>query len=142
MLGHDHMNRRQLLDLMARRITVANQLILTEDVPAAALARPVLDDLVHRPRRQQRPALASYPGCAPCARPDESLPRRGGKPGGSELGGCDEFRDERLDLRSNCAIRSSWRATRAVSRSTCAVSRSFCADSSSNTLTTASPPCS
>jgi len=69
------------------------------------------------------------------------LPRRGAALGGSALGGCDELREERANWRSSVAIRSSWRATFAVSFSTCASSRSFCADSANNTDTTASRPC-
>ena len=69
-----------------------------------------------------------------------SLPRRGGLLGGSTLGGCDELRDERLTWRSSCAIRSSCRATVAVSVWTCASSRSFCADNANSTSTTASRP--
>ena len=58
MLGHDHVDRRQLLDLMARRLAIGHQLSLGEHVAAAARARPVIDELVDSPRRQQRPALA------------------------------------------------------------------------------------
>lgn len=86
-LGHDHMDRRQLLDLMARRLAIGHQLPVGEHVPAAALARPAIDDLVDRPRRQQRPALALVPGlrallatgrilAAPRRRPRRILTRR------------------------------------------------------------------
>jgi len=68
------------------------------------------------------------------------LARRGGAPGGSTLGGCDELREDRPNWRSKVAIRSSCRATRAVSFATCASSRSFCAESANNTETTASRP--
>jgi hypothetical protein len=45
-------------------------------VPATAFARPVIDELIDRPRRQQWPTLASCPGCPPGLRPDGSLPRQ------------------------------------------------------------------
>ncbi len=61
MLGHRDGDHRQLLDLMTRRLTDAHALGLSEDVPAAATGRPVLDDLVDRPRRQQRPPFALRP---------------------------------------------------------------------------------
>jgi len=57
-LGDDHVDRRQLLDLMARRHAVADAFDVTEDMAARALRGPVVDDLVHGPRRQQRPTLA------------------------------------------------------------------------------------
>jgi hypothetical protein len=62
MLGHRDGDRRQLLDLMARRRIDGNQLGLAELVAAATARRPVIDDLVDRPRRQQRPALALMAG--------------------------------------------------------------------------------
>jgi hypothetical protein len=58
-LSHDHVDRRQLLDLMTRRLAIGDPLRHTEDVPAATLAGPLIDELVHRPRWQQRPALAA-----------------------------------------------------------------------------------
>jgi len=133
MLADDDMHRRQLLDLMARRVAVGHPLGLGEDVPAAAARRPVLDDLVERPRRQQRPALALMPRLGACLRPDGSLPRRGGVPGRSALGGCDELRDERLASRSRRAIRSSCWLTRFWSRAICSSIRN-------STATTASRP--
>ena len=57
----------------------------------------------------------SCPGWAPSERPERSLPRAGRRlPGGSELGGSEELRDERSTWRSNVVILSSWRATLAV----------------------------
>ena len=56
MLGHRHRQPRQLLDLMAHRVTHADQLALAEDVPAAAPGRPVHDHLIDHRRRQQLPA--------------------------------------------------------------------------------------
>jgi hypothetical protein len=71
MLAHMDRHRRQLLDLVARRLTGRDPVGLAEDVPARTGGRPVLDDVVDRPRRQQRPALALMPGLAtrPAARP-------------------------------------------------------------------------
>lgn len=41
---------------------------------------------------------------------------RDGTESGSQLGGAEEFREERFSLRSTSAIRSSWRATRSSKR--------------------------
>ena len=72
----------------------------SEDMPAIAIGRPMLNDLVHRPRGSNGRPLPSCPGCAPCLRPDRSFERFGGVLGGSLLGGCDELRDERPTRRS------------------------------------------
>jgi hypothetical protein len=57
---------RQLLDLMAPRITDRHMLSLSEHVTAGAALWPVLDHVIHRPRRQQRSSLALMAGlCAP-----------------------------------------------------------------------------
>jgi hypothetical protein len=93
-LGHAHRHHRQLLDLTARRLPLGDQVGLTEHVPARAPGGPVLDDLVDRPRRQQRTALALMLGLRSLRPPERPLPR-GGAPGGSALGGREEFRDER-----------------------------------------------
>jgi hypothetical protein len=58
MLGHRDGDWRQLLDLMTRRLTIDHQLVLAEHMPTVALGRPVIDELIHRPSRQQRPSLA------------------------------------------------------------------------------------
>ena len=58
-------------------------------------------------------------------------PRSGAFLGGSELGGAEEFRELRFSRRSNWAIRSSWRATRASSRPTCSSIRSRTATTTS-----------
>src|SRR3954471_18582227 len=78
MLGHGDRDRRQLLDLMACRVAIADQLALGEDVSAAALAGPVIDELIDRPRRQQRAALALMPrlGARLAARWILAAPRR------------------------------------------------------------------
>ncbi len=77
-LGHAHGHHRQLLDLMARRLAVSGQVSCAEDVTAGAPGRPVLDDLVDRPRRQQRAALALMPGLSArrAARGILAAPRR------------------------------------------------------------------
>jgi hypothetical protein len=64
--------------LMARRLPIGDQLRLAKDMAAAALAGPVIDDLVDRPRRQQRPTLALVAGLAPglAPRPILAPPRR------------------------------------------------------------------
>src|SRR3954452_13036958 len=63
---------------VACRITIADQLALGENVPAAALAGPVIDELIDRPRRQQRAALALMPrlGARLAARWILAAPRR------------------------------------------------------------------
>ena len=63
-LDDAHRDRRQLLELMARRIADRDALGGHEHVPALAPVRPVLDDLVDGPRRQQRPPLALVTGLA------------------------------------------------------------------------------
>jgi hypothetical protein len=64
MLGHRDRDHRQLLDLMAQRIADRHVLVLSELVTAVAAIRPVIDDRIDRPRRQQRAALALMPGLA------------------------------------------------------------------------------
>jgi hypothetical protein len=46
------------LNLVARRLADRDLLARAEDVPAAAALRPVLNDLIDRPRRQQRTPVA------------------------------------------------------------------------------------
>ena len=62
MLGHSDGHHRQLLALMTRRLAGAEAIAVSEHVPAATTCRPVLDDLIDRPRRQQRTALALMTG--------------------------------------------------------------------------------
>ena len=61
---------RQLLDLMARRLTDRHQLALAEHPPAPACRWPMLDHLVNRPARQQLPTITLMPRLATL------LPRR------------------------------------------------------------------
>jgi hypothetical protein len=58
MLGHAHGHHRQLFDLTARRLTDSDPIGRPEHVPARAASRPMLHELIDRPRRQQRPNLA------------------------------------------------------------------------------------
>jgi hypothetical protein len=74
----------------------------------------------------------SWPSCAPRLRPDESL-LCDGEEGGSELGGAEEFREERFSRRSSSAIRSPWRATHSSSHRICSSIRT-------RTTTTTSRP--
>src|SRR6202022_313602 len=53
MLGDPHRDLRQLLDLMTRRLPRSDPLSLGERVTTLTRRRPVLDELVNRPRRQQ-----------------------------------------------------------------------------------------
>ena len=58
MLGDLDLTHRQLLDLPANRFTDRDPLLKREGIPAATAPRPILDDLVHRPRRQERSTVA------------------------------------------------------------------------------------
>jgi hypothetical protein len=73
MLGHRDRDRRQLLDLVAHRIADRDPLVLGEHVTAVAAIRPMIDDLVDRPRRQQRAALALMPRLAALPAPRRIL---------------------------------------------------------------------
>lgn len=59
--GHADGHHRQLFDLTARRRADRDAVGIAEHAPAAALRRPVLDDLIDRPSWQQRAALALMP---------------------------------------------------------------------------------
>jgi hypothetical protein len=115
-LDHLHRHHRQLLDLMASGLADRDPVGVAEHVPARTPIRPMLDHLLDRPRRQQRPSLALMARLAAGVRPELSLPRRGDLAGGSSLGGDDELRELRPSRRSSRAIRSSCRATRFSSR--------------------------
>jgi hypothetical protein len=62
MLDHRDRHHRQLFDLVARRLPVGHTLTRDQDMSAAATGRPVLDDPIDCPRRQQRPALTLMAG--------------------------------------------------------------------------------
>ena len=88
MLGHPHGHHRQFLDLTARRRTDRDPVGHTEPMPAGAVSRPVLDDLVDRPRRQQRAALALMPWLSALLAPRRVLAapwRRAGRIGAGRL---------------------------------------------------------
>jgi hypothetical protein len=121
------------LDLMTRRLPNGHAINLDEHVPATTIQRPVLDDAVHRPRRQQRPSLALMPGLGALLAPRPILAALWRPSRRIVLGGCDEFREDRPTRRSSCAIRSSCAATRFSSRCICSSIRN-------STATTASRP--
>jgi len=77
MLGHSDRDRRQLLDLVAHRITNRHVVILSEHLTAVAVIRPVIDDPIDRPRRQQRPPLALMPWLAALPATRRILPAPG-----------------------------------------------------------------
>jgi hypothetical protein len=78
-LDHADRDRRQLFPLMARRLAHCTALITREHMAAAATRRPAIDDLVHRPRRQQRTAAALVAALsAPLAPRGILAARRGG----------------------------------------------------------------
>jgi hypothetical protein len=58
MLDHPDVDRRQLFDLVTCRLADREALAFAEDVTTAAALRPMLDDLLDRPRPQQRPPVA------------------------------------------------------------------------------------
>jgi hypothetical protein len=61
---------------------------ITEHVATVAPRRPVVDELVNCPRRQQLTTMPLVTGLPALGRPERSLPRRrGGTLGGSSLGG-------------------------------------------------------
>lgn len=57
-------HHRQLLDLKTGRRAHRDTLARGKDVSAIAARGPVLDDLIDRPQRQQRPALTLVTGLA------------------------------------------------------------------------------
>ena len=59
---------------MTRRIPNSDALLLTELVPATTAGRPMIDDFIDRPRRQQRTALALMPGLSALLAPRRILP--------------------------------------------------------------------
>jgi hypothetical protein len=125
----------QLLDLPAHRLTDRDPLLGRESVTTPAALRPILDDAVYRPRRQERATLALMTRLGALRTPEGSFPRFGALADESALGGIEELRELRFSRRSSWAIRSSWRATRAVNASIWASIRN-------STSTTASRPAS
>ena len=109
MLGHPDRDLRQLLDLMTRRLPTATRSASREHVAAATPRRPVIDELVDRPRRQQLTAVPLMTGLPARRTPRAVLAarRRGGAPGGSWLGGNDELRELRPSRRSSPSTRAS-----------------------------------
>ncbi len=85
MLGHGDGDHRQLFDLMTRRLPGADAIAVSQHMPAAATRRPVLDNLIDRPRRQQRTALALMTGLRARLSPRGVLaaPRRRARPIGA-----------------------------------------------------------
>jgi len=63
---------------MTRRLASADAFVLAKDVPTAPPRRPVLDDVVDRPRRQQRPSLALMPTLRALLAPRPILAALGG----------------------------------------------------------------
>jgi hypothetical protein len=60
-LGDLHRDHGQLLDLPAHRLAHCDTLTDSEHMPTPTALRPILDHLIDRPRRQQRPAPALMP---------------------------------------------------------------------------------
>src|ERR1017187_10467137 len=57
-------DRRKLFDLVARRLAHCNPLGLAEGVATLAAPGPVIDQIIHCPRRQQRPPVTLVAGLA------------------------------------------------------------------------------
>ena len=94
MLDHPGRDHRQPFDLMAHRLTHAEQLARRENTAALAALRPVLDDLIHRTQRQQLAAVTLMPRLGALRTSGAIFPRAARRlPGGSELGGSEEFRE-------------------------------------------------
>jgi len=140
MLGHPHGHHRQFLDLTARRRTDRDPVGHTEPMPAGAVSRPVLDDLVDRPRRQQRAALALMPWLSALLAPRRVLAapwRRAGRIGAGRL-----RQVPRRALGLALELRDPLLLTRDPRRQLLdlRLSRSFCVDSANKTSTAASRP--
>src|SRR5215204_5630192 len=109
-------------------------------MPAGAVSRPVLDDLVDRPRRQQRAALALMPWLSALLTPRRVLAapwRRAGRIGAGRL-----RRVPRRALGLALELRDPLLLTRDPRRQLLdlRLSRSFCVDSANKTSTAASRP--
>jgi len=103
MLGHDDVDRRQILDLMARRVAVGDPLRLREDVAAAPARRPsvMTNSSISHAGSSGRPLAHAALGRPACDRTG-SCRAAAASPGGSWLGGCEELRDERFVSRFSC----------------------------------------
>lgn len=121
----------QLADLVAGRLPRGLALGFGEGVPAAAVLRPVVDHHVDRLHRRQLATTTRMArlGSLPSSRGPGGL--RSGAPGGSWLGGVEEFRELRFSRRSSSAIRSSCLATRSASRWICSSIRNSTATTTS-----------
>jgi hypothetical protein len=73
-LDHPRSDDRQLFDLMARRLTHAEQLAHHENVAAPTALGPVLEDLIHRGYQQQLAAVALTPRLGTPRSPRAILP--------------------------------------------------------------------
>jgi hypothetical protein len=62
MLGDLDLRNGQLLDLPAHRLAHRDALLGRESVTTPAALGPILDDTIHRPRRQERATLALVTG--------------------------------------------------------------------------------
>lgn len=91
MLGDPDCDRRELFDLVARRLTQRCPVTFAEHIAAVAARRPMIDQLIHRPRGRSERPQPSCPGCPPGLRPERSLAAPDSRRGGSELGGREEF---------------------------------------------------
>jgi hypothetical protein len=74
MLNHPRRDDRQLFDLMAHRLTHAEQLTRSENVAALTALGPVLENLIHREYRQQLAAVAIMPRLGTPRSPRAILP--------------------------------------------------------------------
>jgi len=91
MLDDTDRDHRQLFDLMVYGLTHRDPVAFAEYVAAIAAHRPVIDELINRPRRQHRAPTTLMAGCPPGLRSERSFPRPGARLGESVLGGRDEF---------------------------------------------------
>ena len=126
MLAHPHRDRRQLGDLMPRRLGRVNTVRSTNTCAHERQRSGQCSTISSTcSGGSSRRYLPSCPCCPPRSRPEPFPPGRGGADGGSCDGGSDEFRELRFSRRSSSA-------TRASSRSFASTSRWFASTSSSS----------